>query len=99
MDIFSSAFSSGVSGIQAGQRRVDQAAVSIAGAPVNTPPSPVQTPPQQQVNASTANDPSNRTDLTESLVELRIGQNQAEAGARVVETADELLGTLIDTTA
>lgn len=99
MDSIGSAFNSGVSTIQSGQRRVDQAALSIAGAPANTPPSPVQTPPQQQVNASTANDPTTRPDLAESLVELRIGQNQAEAGARVVKTADDLLGTLIDTTA
>ena len=40
-----------------------------------------------------------RPDLAESLVALRQGQNEAEAGAKVVKTADEVLGTLIDTTA
>ena len=35
----------------------------------------------------------------QGLVALRQGQNEAEAGAKVVKTADEVLGTLIDTTA
>jgi|LNFM01.1.fsa_nt_gb hypothetical protein len=99
MDILGSAFNSGVNTIQSGQRRVDQAAASIAGAPANTPPSPLQTPPQQQVNPSAEIDPRVRPDLTESLVDLRVGQNEAQLGARVVKTADDLLGTLIDTTA
>jgi hypothetical protein len=30
---------------------------------------------------------------------LRQGQNEAEAGAKVIKTADEVLGTLIDTKA
>ncbi len=38
-------------------------------------------------------------DLAESIVGLQAGENQIEASAKVVETADEMLGTLIDTTA
>ncbi|MDD0845278.1 hypothetical protein [Pseudomonas sp. Gutcm_11s] len=94
MQISGSAFSAGLSGIQAGQRRVDQAAGEIAG---NTLPvqRPDQTPPAQQVEPS----PEARTDLAESLVGLTQGRNEVQASARVVETADEVLGTLIDTRA
>ncbi|WP_339515588.1 hypothetical protein [Pseudomonas sp. RL_15y_Pfl2_60] len=38
-------------------------------------------------------------EITNQLVELRVGQYHAQAGARVLETADEVLGTLIDTRA
>jgi flagellar hook protein FlgE len=38
-------------------------------------------------------------DLAESLVGLTQGRNEVQASARVVETADEVLGTLIDTRA
>ena len=37
--------------------------------------------------------------MAESLVGLMQGRNEVQASARVVETADEVLGTLIDTRA
>ena len=84
MEISGNAFSSGLSGIQAGQRRVEQAASEIAS---NTLPTqaPTEAPPAQQA------------DMAESLVGLMQGRNEVQASARVVETADEVLGTLIDT--
>lgn len=39
------------------------------------------------------------TELTQALVELRVAEAQAEAGVAVLRTADEVLGTLIDTRA
>ncbi|MGL4317748.1 MAG: hypothetical protein ACRCTL_14200 [Pseudomonas sp.] len=98
MQISGSAFSSGLNAIQAGQRRVDQAAVDIAGNAV-TPPQPGETPPQQQVEPSQALEQNSQADLAQSLVALTIGKTEAQAGAKVVETADEVLGTLIDTRA
>jgi len=99
MEISTSAFNSGLSGIQAGQRRVDQAASDIASNTIN-PSQPVsQTPPQNQVSASSQVTERDRPDLTESLVALRVGENEVRANARVVDTADEVLGTLIDTRA
>lgn len=50
MEISSNAFSSGLNGIQAGQRRVEQAASDIASNAVTEPQQPSQTPPQNQVN-------------------------------------------------
>lgn len=95
MEISASAFNSGLNAIQAGQRRVDQAAAEIAG---NAgAPAPVAAPPQQQVNAPS--ETSSQVDLATSLVALDVGKTEVQAGAKVVETADEVLGTLIDTRA
>lgn len=91
MQISGSAFSSGLNAIQAGQRRVDQAAVDIAGNAVVPQPEPV--------SQSQALEERSQADLAQSLVALTIGKTEAQAGAKVVETADEVLGTLIDTRA
>ncbi|SFP05738.1 hypothetical protein [Pseudomonas borbori] len=99
MEISANVFSSGISSIQAGQRRVDQAAAEIAGNPVAGPPQAAQTPAPNQVDPSSGAAGQGRADLSESLVALRVGQHEAQAGARVVRTADEVLGTLIDTKA
>lgn len=99
MEISANAFNSGLAGIQTGQRRVEQAAGEIAGNAVSQPPQAGATPPQEQVNPTSASARENRPDLAESLVALRSGENEVRANARVVDTADEVLGTLIDTRA
>jgi flagellar hook protein FlgE len=98
MQISGNAFSAGLSGIQAGQHRVDQAASEIAS---NTLPSqaPAQTAPAQQVEPNPEVRAASQADLAQSLVGLAQGRNEVQASARVVETADEVLGTLIDTRA
>lgn len=90
MEISTSAFNSGLGAIQAGQRRVDQAAAGIAGATL---------PQAQQAAPTPGSERSTQAELAESLVALNVGKLEAQAGARVVETADEVLGTLIDTRA
>lgn len=99
MEISGNAFSSGVSTIQSGQRRVEQAASDIATNAFIAPPQAAQSERQSQLNPSAEAPAESRPDLTESLVALRVGQHEAQAGAKVVKTADEVLGTLIDTTA
>lgn len=99
MEISGSAFNSGISTIQSGQRRVDQAALDIASNTLVLAPQTSSTPPANQVNPAPSLAEQTRPDLAESLVALREGQNEAQAGAKVVKTADEVLGTLIDTTA
>lgn len=37
------------------------------------------------------------TPVTESLINLRLAETQAQASAKVIETADNMLGSLIDT--
>lgn len=99
MEISANAFNSGLNGIQAGQRRVEQAAGDIASNTINPSQQTTQTTPQNQVNPSSQVSERSRPDLTESLVALRVGENEVRANARVVDTADEVLGTLIDTRA
>jgi len=98
MEISGNAFSAGLSGIQAGQRRVERAASEIASNTLPTQP-PAETPPAQQVEPSQQSQANTQADLAESLVGLTQGRNEVQASARVVETADEVLGTLIDTRA
>ena len=95
MEVTVNALSSGIGTIQSGQRRVERAAAEIAGTAASAP----LTPPQSQSNAAPQSSADKRPDLAQSLVELRVGQHQAQAGARLVQTADEVLGTLIDTSA
>ncbi len=99
MEISGNAFNSGISTIQSGQRRVDQAATDIASNAATPPLQPGTTPPANQVNPAPSVAEQSRPDLAESLVALRQGQNEAAAGAKLVKTADEVLGTLIDTSA
>jgi flagellar hook protein FlgE len=99
MEISGNAFNSGISTIQSGQRRVDQAAADIASNAATPPLQPSSTPPVNQVNPAPSSAEQSRPDLAESLVALRQGQNEAAAGAKLVKTADEVLGTLIDTSA
>lgn len=53
------------------------------------------------VRAGTVDGPagSNSNDVTESVVDLKLYERSVEASAQVVKTADEVLGTLIDTLA
>ncbi len=86
MEISGSAFNSGLAAVQGGQRRVDQAATDIASATVARP--------ERAPDSSAV--PANNVDLANSLTELKVGKNEAQAGAKVIETADEVLGTLLD---
>jgi flagellar hook protein FlgE len=84
----SSAFNSGLSSIQSGQQRVSQAAGDIASISV-------EKPAQEQV-ASSVDSQAQPVDLASSLVDLQIGKQQVQAGAEVIKTADDALGTLLD---
>lgn len=88
----SSAFSSGLSSIQNGQRRVDQAAAQIAGASL-----PQAVPAEQPSTPSVSE--ARSVDLASSLVDLQVGKVEIQAGTRVLETADAVLGTMLDTRA
>ncbi len=92
MQVSASTLNAGLSALQSGQRRVEQASGDIVG-------NMVVAPPQNQVGVAPPAGADNRPDLTQSLVTLRVGLHEAQAGARLVQSADEVLGTLIDTTA
>ncbi len=82
MQIPPSAFSSGLSAMQGGMNRVAEAGSDIARNSL-------------QVRDSQTAQPA-EPDLATSLVELKVGEREAAAGARVIETADQVLGTLVD---
>ena len=86
MQISGSAFSSGFSGIQAGQQRVDRAAGEIAS----------QSAARGNGVEETSSQVRENDDLARSLVDLQAGKQDVQVNAKVVKTADYALGTLID---
>ncbi|NVZ33377.1 MULTISPECIES: hypothetical protein [Pseudomonas] len=86
----SSAFYSGLSAIQTGQNRVDQAAGKIASA-ATSQPSDAQSDRLRSVDANQASNSAS------NMVEMAQGKFQVELGAKVAKASDEMLGTLIDT--
>ena len=91
----SSAYYAGLSAIQSGQNRVDQAASQIA----NTTAERTATSQSSDFQAERlrAVDRSQQMDLATSTVEMALGKHQVELGVKVAKASDEMLGTLIDT--
>lgn len=91
----STAFYAGLSTLQTGQNRVDQAAGQIANATIER--SVTSQPSEVQVDRLRSVDRSQQSDLASNVVEMAQGKIQAELGVKVAKAADEVLGTLIDT--
>jgi hypothetical protein len=85
----------GLSAMEVGQSRVDQAATQIASSNIEV--SGRSQSSDFQLENLRSVDRSQRSDLSANLVEMAQGANQIEAGARVQKASDEMLGTLIDT--
>ncbi|WP_339669337.1 hypothetical protein [Dasania marina] len=95
-----SVLSTGLSGIQAGQNSAQSAAQKIASATVTTPTdSEAVDAVNEAPQFSTRPANSGLDALTEGAVQLVRSEQQVQASAAVVRTADETLGTLIDTLA
>ncbi|KJJ64727.1 hypothetical protein RT21_03985 [Pseudomonas sp. 10B238] len=80
-----SLLSAGFGAYQAGQQRVDQASAVVAD----------RTLPAAETSQAMAD----TVELTEQLVQMKVGEHQANAGVRLLQTADEVLGTLVNTKA
>ncbi|MCU1749247.1 pyrroloquinoline quinone biosynthesis protein PqqE [Pseudomonas sp. 6D_7.1_Bac1] len=91
----SSAFYAGLSTIQSGQNRVDQAASQIANTTVER--SATSQSSVAQVDRLRSVDRSQQTDLASNMVDMSQGKIQVELGAKVAKASDQMLGTLIDT--
>ncbi|MEB0048036.1 MULTISPECIES: pyrroloquinoline quinone biosynthesis protein PqqE [unclassified Pseudomonas] len=91
----STAFYAGLSTIQTGQNRVDQAASQIANTTVQR--SETSQSSEAQVDRLRSVDRSQQSDLASNMVEMSQGKLQAELGAKVAKASDEMLGTLINT--
>lgn len=89
------AFYAGLSTIQTGQNRVDQAAGQIANTTIER--SVTSQSSEAQVDRLRSVDRSQQSDLASNMVEMSQGKLQVELGAKVAKASDEALGTLIDT--
>ncbi len=86
-----SILSAGLQGAQSGIATARRAAEDIASAAA-----PITPPVTSSDNTESAD---TTADITEAIVELKVGEQQVKASAAVIKTADEVLGTLVDTTA
>ncbi|MGB5827611.1 MAG: pyrroloquinoline quinone biosynthesis protein PqqE [Pseudomonas mandelii] len=89
------AFYAGLSTIQTGQNRVDQASGQIASSTLQR--SVTSQSSEVQVDRLRSVDRSQQSDLVSNMVEMAQGKFQVEAGVKVAKASDEMLGTLIDT--
>jgi hypothetical protein len=90
-----SAFYAGLSTIQTGQNRVDQAAGQIANTAIER--SVTSQSSEAQVGRLRSVDRSQQSDLASNVIEMSQGKFQVELGAKAAKASDEMLGTLIDT--
>lgn len=91
----STAFYAGLSTIQTGQNRVDQAAGQIANNTIER--SVTSQSSEVQAERLRSVDRSQQSDMTGNMLEMAQGKFQVELGAKVAKASDEVLGTLIDT--
>ncbi|MGB3596429.1 hypothetical protein EF096_08315 [Pseudomonas neustonica] len=94
--------SSGLTSVRQGQNRMSNAASDIARVGTAVDPTAPQAVPAQpatgQAASSSPVESARPVNLVDSLVELQQGRQEAQAGASVIDTADEVLGTLLDVT-
>ena len=90
----SSAFSSGLAGYQSASSQLNSASDRIANASVTN-----NSPTEDQVTEQGLSVSSNRepVSITEELINMKVAELQAKASVNVISTADEMVGTLIDT--
>ncbi|MFJ4055485.1 pyrroloquinoline quinone biosynthesis protein PqqE [Pseudomonas sp. NPDC089743] len=91
----SSAYYAGLSAIQSGQSRVDQAASQIASNSVERAATSQSS--DFQAERLRAVDRSQQMDLATSTVQLALGKTEVELGVKVAKASDEMLGRFIDT--
>ena len=89
------AFYAGLSTVQTGLNRVDQAAGQIANNTIER--SVTSQSSESQVERLRSVDCAQQSDISTSMVEMAQGRLQAEAGVKIAKASDEMLGTLIDT--
>jgi len=77
----SSAFANGALGIQRGSNQITQASGDLANSSVR----------------SNAGELQSGTKMTDALIDLQVGAINTQASARVLSTANDTLGTLLDT--
>ncbi len=79
-----SALNIGLKGFQDAQSRVNEAAHQIASQSVI------------DSSASSSSSSVNQNDLTTSLIDLKVAELDAKANVKVIQTASDLIGSLLD---
>jgi flagellar hook-associated protein FlgK len=88
-----SAFSSGMYGLNQASQQMTESSLSIAD---QTTTNQIET---QQVNPEGVNPHSYTSGpVTTELVNMKLAEVQAQAATKVITTADEMVGSLIDVT-
>ncbi|MBB1273165.1 MULTISPECIES: hypothetical protein [Psychromonas] len=77
-----SAFSSGLYGLNQASQQITESSEKIANQSVN---------PESTVNSSYSSEP-----VTVEVINMKLAEIQAQASAKVITTADEMVGSLID---
>jgi hypothetical protein len=93
--MINNAMNAGVMGIQTGMKRLENSAEEIASQAVRPDPAPTAAPAGGAQAETTRPVPQTRS-LVEPLIEQRQALYQAQAGAKVIETSQQTLGSLLD---
>ncbi len=92
-----SAFAAAQYGLQSASDGVSQAAANIAQRTAEDAVAPAQpTVATSETNNTSSNSASSTTRLTDDLIALNVNERNAQASAKVLGVADEMLGTIID---
>ena len=97
-----SAFNSGVQGFQQAQNDASKAAEDIVKSTTFSSDEYSQDAATQDaasIEPSQNTQAAEAPNLTQSIVDLKVAEFQAKASAEVIQTSDDVLGTLLDVTA
>ncbi|MBT3135312.1 hypothetical protein KL866_09385 [Alteromonas sp. ALT199] len=93
----SSAFAAAQYGLQSASDGISQASANIAQRTAEDAIAPAQPiTANTDTNNTSSNSTSTTTRLTDDLIALNVNERNAQASARVLGVADEMLGTIID---
>ena len=93
MDI-RSAYNSGVAGLQDASAKLNNASSKINQSTIDSLNAQTQDAPLEDTSLSTDRTPES---LTTELVNMKVAELQAKSSAKVITTADDAMGTLINT--
>ena len=93
MDI-RSAFNSGVAGLQDASAQLNNASSKVNKSTIESLNAEDQEAPLEDISLSTDRTPES---LTTELVNMKVAEFQAKSSAKVITTADDAMGTLINT--
>ena len=97
IDGVGSAFAAAQYGLQSASDGISQASANIAQRTAEDAIAPAQPiTANTDTNNTSSNSTSTTTRLTDDLIALNVNERNAQASARVLGVADEMLGTIID---